>query len=410
MKIKIAVIGAGLSGLNSARILSERAKVVVFEAQRVGGMLSSYCRDNYCIETFYHHFFENDTYLINTLKELNLSGKIKWKYVKVGQEYGEKIYSLTTPLEILKYPGMNFLEKLKLIKLVLSAKRREFNEYDEIGVIDGILNEAGKELFEKFFLPLLRSKFGENYREVSYAWLLARMKLRSNRNFKGEKLGYLRHGFWQMIERLAENVEIRNERAKISKFGKWKVNGESFDVIIFTAPIPELDLNIRNSLGLPKIRYQSSICMLIGMKDSFSDIYWINYSSTSFGATIEHTNFMPIEDYGEHIMYVASYTTPEKIESIRDEMLIDLKRVYLKELERFGLDTRNVKWSEIFKAKYSGPIYERGYMKNIPDYRIHDGFYIAGMNTLDNYPERSMNGSLLSGKKVADLIIKDFSL
>ena len=58
----------------------------MFEARKVGGMLSSYCKENYCIETFYHHFFESDNYLIEVLKELKLSGKIKWRYVKVGQD------------------------------------------------------------------------------------------------------------------------------------------------------------------------------------------------------------------------------------------------------------------------------------------------------------------------------------
>lgn len=121
--MKIAVVGAGLSGLNAARILSEYAKVVVFEKKEVGGLLSSLC-NSYCVEKFYHHCFKQDDYLLEVLRELNLHSKLKWRVVKVGQEYEGKIYSLSTPLEILRYPGMSFFDKVKLAKFTISAKKK----------------------------------------------------------------------------------------------------------------------------------------------------------------------------------------------------------------------------------------------------------------------------------------------
>ncbi|ADC66464.1 amine oxidase [Ferroglobus placidus DSM 10642] len=398
--MKIAVVGAGLSGLNAARILSEYAKVVVFEKKEVGGLLSSLC-NSYCVEKFYHHCFKQDDYLLEVLRELNLHSKLKWRVVKVGQEYEGKIYSLSTPLEILRYPGMSFFDKVKLAKFTISAKKKNYEEFDNKSVVEGIKEELGEKLYRSFFLPLLRSKFGDNYEEVSYAWLLARVSIRSNRKLRGEELGYLKGGFAQLVEKLSENLEIKFENAKIEKGGKWTVNGESFDAVIFTAPLPELNL----SFNLPEIKFQSSICALIAAEEKVTeDIYWTNFTNAPFGAMIEHTNFMPFEDYGEHLIYLASYTTPEKLYERSDG---DLKRIYLSFLEKFGFKEEYVKKFYVFRAKYSGPIYEKGYLKKITPYKLAEGFYYAGLTSETNYPERSMNGSLLAGKKVAEKVIED---
>ncbi len=402
--MRIAVIGAGLAGLNAARILSEYCDVDVYESKTVGGLAGSVCSGRYCIEVFYHHFFRNDLYLIGLLKDLNLRNRVVWRVVKVGQEYRGKIYSLSTPSEILFYPGMGFTDKLRLALFTLNAKKMNYREFDEISVIDGLKKDVGENVLNRFFMPLLRSKFGENYRDVSYAWLLARVSLRGNRKLRGEELGYLRGGFQQLVDALSEDLTIINEGARITRSGGWEVNGRRYDVVVYTAPIPELG-DLAAGLGIKPVKFQSSICLLMGMKEEFhSSLYWINYESEPFGATIEHTNFMNPDDYGEHLMYVASYTTPDRVFEKGDE---DIFRRWTGILSRYGMNREKIKWWRVFRAKYSGPVYEKGYMKKITPYRVRNDFYIAGMTSMTNYPERSMNGSLLAGKEVAETLIED---
>ncbi len=403
--MKIAVIGAGLTGLTAAKLLSDYVNVKVFEAQDLGGLLSSYQR-GYYIEKFYHHCFRFDKDLLHTLKELNLSSKLVWKTVKVGFAVGKKIYSLSTPFEILRYPHLSFAEKVKLALFTIRSRKKNYEKYDDIGVIEGIKSELGESLFKKFFLPLLKSKFGKNYEKISYAWLLARVAIRSNRKISGEEIGYLRGGFHQLIERLCEGLEIAKKRAKIKKRKRWEVCGEEFDAVIFTAPLPELG-DLKERFHLPDIKYQSSICVLIGSKEGLTDdIYWTNiYDDLPFGAIIEHTNFMPFEDYGEHVIYLASYSTPEgELYKMNDEEII---RLFLKGLSKYGFREDRIKWIKVFRAKYSGPIYEKGYLRKVTPYKIADGFYLAGMTSKPNYPERSMNGSIKAGIEVAETIKKD---
>ena len=403
--MKIAVIGAGLAGLKAAKELTEYANVVVFEPGSVGGLVASF-RD-FSIEKFYHHCFRYDAFLLEEIKRCGLESKLVWKIAKTGFAANGKIYPLNTPFEILRYPLLSFGEKIKLAKFTLKSRKLNYEDFDDVGVIEGIRRELGEGLLERFFMPLLRSKFGENAEKVSYAWLLGRVAIRSNRKYSGEEIGYIRHGFQQLVEKMAEGVEIRRERARIRKAGRWDVNGEEFDAVIYTAPLPELG-ELAEKLGLPEIKYQSSVCALVGAEETLTEsIYWTNIADRmSFGAVIEHTNFMPLEDYGIHLMYLASYSTPDGwLFNLSEE---EIEKIFLSDLKKLGFNTGSVKWIKIFKAKYSGPIYEKGYRRKITPYRVAEGFYIAGMTSRPNYPERSMNGSIKAGYEVAEQVKKDF--
>jgi len=401
--MKIAVVGAGLTGLKAAKELSEYASVVVFEPEDIGGLVASYGG----IEKFYHHCFKDDDFLLEEIKRSGLNSKLVWRIAKTGFAANGKIYPLNTPFEILRYPLLTFGEKIRLARFTLKSRKLNYEDFDDIGVIEGIRRELGEGLLERFFMPLLRSKFGENAEEVSYAWLLGRVAIRSNRKFSGEEIGYIRHGFQQLVDKMAEGLEIRKERARIRKAAKWEVNGEQFDAVVYTAPLPELG-ELSEKLGIPEIRYQSSVCALVGAEETLTEnIYWTNIvDRISFGAVIEHTNFMPYEDYDIHLIYLASYSTPDGyLFNLSEE---EIRRLFLSDLKKLGFNTESIKWMKIFKAKYSGPIYEKGYRRKITPYRVADGFYIAGMTSGPSYPERSMNGSIRAGYEVAEQVKKDF--
>ncbi len=402
--MRIAIVGAGLTGLSCARELKDHAEVTVFESEHVGGLASSYCTSRYCIEKFYHHCFRWDRDLLELANELGV--EVVWRIAKTGYAFGGKVYPLNTPFEILRFPYLTFKDKIKLALFTLKSRRRDYRREENRSVIEGIREELGENLLRNFFMPLLKAKFGDLYGNVSYAWLIARVAIRSNRKFSGEELGYVRGGFHILIEKMQKGIEIVEKRIRSiePKDGRFSIDGEIFDCVVYTAPLPTLDPKIRKLAELPEVRYQSSICALIGAECSITDdIYWTNVADSNvFGAIIEHTHFMPFEDYGEHVIYLASYSTPDGWLFNLDDS--KLRRLYLKELERFGLRERDINWIRIFKAKYSGPIYEIGY-KTI-DYRTRlEGFYVAGMVSPPNYPERSMNGSIRAGKEVAKIVL-----
>jgi len=85
--------------------------------------------------------------------------------------------------------------------------------------------------------------------------------------------------------------------------------------------------------------------------------------------------------------------------------LVDL---YLSGLETLFPNFRrsDVKWWRLARDIETAPVYLTGYAKNIPTYSTDiNGLYLAGMFSAANYPERSMNGSILAGFECAGEII-----
>lgn len=374
----------------------------------------------YHIEKYYHHIFEGDNELISLINELGLGNKLEWLRGLTGYYFNGKIYPMNTPFEILR--ALPLLDVIRLTWLVLKAKNiNDTAPYDEITAKEWIIGTAGESVYENFFLSLLQSKFGDNKEKVSAAWLLGRVRIRSNRGAKGERLGYLRGGFHALIEAMAESIRKRGGVIRQGNVSKVEVahgsvrglvmGGEHIDcdrIISTAAPhILEKMIDIRLSGIRLDISYQGTACALLGLSEKvMEDVYWLNIKENMpFGAVIEHTNFIPASDYGEHLMYVTSYfQNPEsKLWKSSDEELIEL---YLGGLEKlFPGFQEKVKWWRLRRDLDTAPVYEVGYRKKLLPYKTNiKGLYLAGMFSEANYPERSMNGSVRAGFKCAEAV------
>jgi len=311
-------------------------------------------------------------------------------------------------------------------------RTKDTSALDDVTAKEWILKNAGNSVYERFFEPLLRSKFGTSHDKVSAAWLFGRIRIRSNRGASGEKLGYLRGGFYRLIERLTESIvenggeimtgcavsEIILDHSERNEHGDRSEKGVC-GVRVGAGGHPELECDAVVSTvsphalsgmvpDVPDIPYQGTACALFGMeKVLMKDIYWLNIKSdVPFGAVIAHTNFLPVTDYGVHLVYVTAYLEDAhdpRWQSSEQE-LIDS---YLDGLEKLFPEFRRdgVRWWRLARNIDTAPVYLTGYAKNIPPYATEiDGFYLAGMFSGTNYPERSMNGSVLAGFGCADEI------
>ena len=438
---KIVIIGGGLAGLAAAYRLSDEHQVTVVEKEDVlGGMAQSYHigehnysqidnqTDDYYIEKYYHHFFSSDTELMGLIDELGLTGRVQWIRGTTGYYWSGRAYSMNTPLEILKFPPMSLLDIFSLTMLVLRTKLvKDIRSYDDKTAVEWILKTAGSGVYDNFFQPLLNSKFGSNAEKVSAAWLLGRVKIRSNRGAEGERLGYMSGGFHYLIAALADSIRERGGRI-ITGNGVKKILMEggrvsgvklgegtlSCDTVIST--VPPVILASLVEPGIPgfdpnAIHYQGTCCALLGMsKPLMTDgTYWLNIKDdVPFGALVEHTNFMPPLDYaGEHLLYIASYFQDhdDPLYTKSEDKVIEM---FLAGLEKLypDFDRSAVHWWELGRDALTAPVYETGYAKQILPYRTDvDGLYLAGMFSEANYPERSMNGSIRAGYEAAGAIM-----
>jgi protoporphyrinogen oxidase len=416
------IIGGGLAGLAATYRLSGGNEMILIEKEpELGGMASSYEIDGYRIEKYYHHIFSSDKELITLIDELGLSSKLEWLRGSTGYYFDGKIYPMNTPIEILK--ALPLMDVIRLTLLVLKAKRiKDTAPFDDITAKQWILDTAGESVYNNFFLPLLQSKFGDNKEKVSAAWLLGRVRIRSNRGAKGERLGYMRGGFHALIEKMAESIRKNGGIIRQGNASKIEVAGGSVKSVVVDGERIKCDRVISTVsphilkkiidpglLGLDmNISYQGTACALFGLTEKImDDVYWLNIKEdVPFGAVIEHTNFIPVSDYGEHLMYVTSYfQNPDSVlwKSSDDEAI----ELYQNGLEKlFPGFRKKVKWWRLRRDNDTAPVYEVGYGKKVLPYRTNiEGLYLAGMFSEANYPERSMNGSIKAGFECSDAIL-----
>jgi protoporphyrinogen oxidase len=432
--MKIIIIGSGLAGLSAGYKLCKSNEITIFEKDaEIGGMAASYNQNykgkKYFIEKYYHHIFRSDLELLALIKELGLEKEMLWLKGKNAYFVDGKNYPMNTPPEILRFKPLSFTDLVKLGLLVLRIKTiSNTTPYDRIKAKEWIVNNAGKSVYENFFAPLMKSKFGDNADSVSAAWLMGRVKIRSDRGKEGEKLGYMRGGFNSIIEALSTEITehggtiLKNKEVTEIVINDNKVQGvvtdENFiacDAVISTVEPRVLDALTKGKLEdlhetLLNIRYQGTACALVGLEKGLmrDGNYWLNIKEdVPFGAVIEHTNFLPFEDYGEHLVYITSYFQDAKdfrwIQ--KEEEVLDS---YLKGLEKMFPDfsRKNIHWAKLYRRMDTAPVYEQGYLEKVLPFAAGpSGLYLAGMFSPTNYPERSMNGSIKAGFESANLII-----
>jgi protoporphyrinogen oxidase len=447
--MRIGIIGGGIAGLTAAYELAQKGHgVAVFEKEaELGGQASTFPIEGTRLEKFYHHLFTSDRPIIQLINELGLSPRMRWIDSQVGLFHGGRVYDFVTPLDLLRFTPLSLPNRLwaGLVSVYLQ-RQADWQKYEGITAKEWLEKHAGKSVYNAIWEPLLRSKFGDSYDEVSMTWFWGKMRLRFGSRPKGmqkEQLGYMEGSFQLLIDELekqikelggevhtnapVERVVVEEGKAVGLRFrvssSRFQVTGEhptrnpkpetqNFDAIIATVPsfaftemVPGLPSDYVGKLR--HVKYQSALCLVLKMKRPLSHIYWMNISDPTipFVAAIEHTNYMPPEVYGDkHVLYLSNYLPLDSLlfSLSQDELL----REYLPHVQRinpeFDLDWVEESW--LFRDDAGQPIVTCHYSQQVPDHQTPiEGLYLA--NTSQIYPEdRGMNYSVHLGQKIANIV------
>ena len=424
--MKIAVIGAGFTGLSASYELTKLGhEVFVFEKDPTpGGLAIGYKEKtwDWSLEKHYHHWFTNDNSILGLAKEINYEVIIKRPKTSVFVK--NKIFQFDSPISVFKFPLLSFSEKIRMGAILGFLKFDPFwkmlEKYKASEVLPKIMGRRG---YEMIWEPLLINKFGAFSQNISLAWFWARIKKRT------PSLAYPKGGFLEFANELVREIEKKkgkfnfeteilelkneNELTLTIKDKTGKVRNEIFDKIIFTAPsflflkiAPQLPDSYKEKLGKLKGLGATNLFLRLS-KPFFSDTtYWLNVcdKNAPVMAIVEHTNFMDKKYYNnEYLVYLGNYKPMnDKYFSMTKEEMLEKFDPYLKKINPEYY--KNIIGFEFFKAPFAQPIIPINYSKILPPFETPiPNVYLANIEQV--YPwDRGTNYAVELGQKVARLI------
>ena len=173
---RFAVVGGGILGMTLALRLAEAGKrVTLFEgAQSPGGLAGAWNLGDVVWDKHYHVTLLSDAHTRSLVEELGMAEEFKWVETRTGFYTEGRLLSMSNTLEFLRFPPLKLLDKLRLGATIFYASRiKRWERLERVRVADWLRRLSGKRTFEKMWLPLLRAKLGESYREVSAAFIWA---------------------------------------------------------------------------------------------------------------------------------------------------------------------------------------------------------------------------------------------
>jgi protoporphyrinogen oxidase len=421
---RVAIIGAGAGGLAAAYDLSRAGcEVTVYESDdHVGGLASGFKEPNWdwSVERYYHHWFASDRYILGLIRELGLSKRVIFPRPVTVVYHDEQFYALDSPIAVLRFPGIPFIDRLRVGVVVAYLRYvARWQPLERVTAHEWLSARVGARAYSSLWEPLLVGKFGPHYKEVNMAWFWARIKARTPR------LGTYKGGFQAFMDDLANQVRAEGAEIRLQTpvegikptddrhLEVW-LRGERHTVdncLVTTSPallarlapsLPEPYLK-----GLKAMKSMGAVVMVLSLKHRISEQghYWHNLPKAAgfpFLSLVEHTNFVPEEHFGgEHIIYCGDYLDPDH--EYFELSQLELLEKFLPALKRinseFEPDWINTSW--LYRTAYAQPIPPINHSRSIPELRTPiAGLWFASMSQV--YPwDRGTNFAVEIARRAA---------
>lgn len=429
-KFDVVIVGAGFTGLTAGYVLSKQGKKVhVIEADETpGGLAGTFnFSDGVKVEKFYHHWFNNDVYVPELVKELGLDGEVILLPTRTGMYFNGRMWKLSTPLDLLRFKALSFIDRIRLGLLVFQVRRiKDWKSIEHLSIREWLEPLCGKNVYRIVWEPLITAKFSIFAETVNAVWMWKKLVLRgSTRNDKGgEELAYFKGGFGRLAEKLVEairqnggevslsrrvtGVEVNDKIITAINTDQGTVEGEKY---LFTPSFPiiadilEAAADPQWIRSLRRVKYLGNMCLVLRLKQSLSETYWLNVNDPGFPfvGVIEHTNFDSPNNYkGTHIAYLSRYLAVEDpVWAYTDEEYFNfamehLQRMFPKMEASWVLDYK------VWRSEYAQPVTERNYSNYVPV--SETPFDNASISTMAHiYPEdRGTNYAIREGRMAAD--------
>ena len=355
------IVGGGMLGMTLALRLAEQGKRVTLieAAPQVGGLASAWQVGDVTWDRHYHVTLLSDSALRKLLDELGLDEEIEWAETRTGVFAEGKLYSVSNTLELLRFPVLNSVDVARLGVTILSAARMtDWQRLEQIPVADWLIQWSGRRTFERFWLPLLRSKLGEAYTETSAAFIwstIQRLYAARRSGMKREMFGSVLGGYARVLETFSRRLQDKGVRILLDSPARRVArtqggvevtlrNGErpTFDHVVVTAAAP-IAARLCDGLApdeqarLAGVRYLGIVCASVLLKKPLDGYYVTNLldAGLPFTGVIEMSAMAhPRQFDGCGLVYLPRYLAPDDAffelpdDDVQTLFMQGLKRVY----------------------------------------------------------------------------------
>jgi protoporphyrinogen oxidase len=397
------IVGGGILGMTLALRLSQQGyKVTIYEsAEKVGGLTSSWNLGDVVWDRFYHVILMSDLNTRKILKEIGLENDLRWVETKTGFYSDGKLYSMSNLVEFFKFPPINLVDKFRLgLTIFAASKIKNWQRLENIPVADWLIKWSGKRVFEKIWLPLLKAKLGDNYKNTSAAFIWAtiqRMYAARKSGLKKEMFGYVTGGYEKINSRfaayLSENGVEFKYHSKVKAVNKQiteKIeiicednSSKVFDNVVSTLSSKE-SVKIAEELTASEkqkhndIKYLGVVCPSVLLKKSISPYYVTNITDSwpPFTGIIEMTTLIDKEETkGNHLVYLPKYVDPDDELFDKDEK--EVRQLFLGSLYKMypNLLDDDLNFWGVSKARIVFALPTINYSKKVPGVTTSLGNY-----------------------------------
>lgn len=341
------------------RLAQAGQKVTLIEAApELGGLASAWTLGDVVWDRHYHVTLLSDSHLRAVLSELGLDSDMKWVETRTGFYSDAKLYSMSNSVEFLRFPPLGLIDKLRLGATIFYASRvKDWQRLETIPVAEWLGRLSGRRTLEKIWLPLLRSKLGDNYKKTSAAFIWAtiqRLYAARRSGLKKEMFGYLPGGYARVLGRFEqvlrdEGVTIRLGQAtrRVGRVpgGIEVETGEGkevFDRVVLTVPAVVAARVCEGLSGAEKallegVQYQGIVCASLLLRRPLAGFYVTNITDSwvPFTGVIEMSALVDRAQFGGHsLVYLPKYVDPADPafelgdDQIQEQFVSALERMY----------------------------------------------------------------------------------
>lgn len=343
MEIKIAIIGAGISGISVAKMLADEGiHTTIFEQQeKKGGMLK-------CRKVHGNLFHQTGGHVFNTKNEKVATWF--WSHFDQAKEFTKALRnsSILFAHNCVSYPIENHIYQLDIaqqkaiIQDLLQMAREEkvapqnFEEF--------LRSQFGETLYQLYFRPYNQKIWRKDLRSIPLDWLegklpmptLEEILLNNFNHIKEQQFVHssfyypVQNGSQFIIDRISQKLDIRCNQpiTSLQKSNKgWFVNGEEFHYVIFTGNVKQMPTLLADSEKAEQIAALTEPLEAHGTTAVFCEIEknpysWIylpedaysshriictgnfsphNNAEEVLTATVEFTDYISKEDILDHL-------------------------------------------------------------------------------------------------------------